>query len=84
MTLCFIIENSKMWKTQRHKHYEMTIDTNSYEKTKKHKQLWKNKRQTIMKYLEAPFGLPLLTDCRLIDPIGIYSIPIDIDLGYTF
>ena len=84
MTLCFIIENSKMWKTQRHKHYEMTIDTNSYEKTKKHKQLWKKKRQTIMKYLEAPFGLPLLTDCRLIDPIGIYSIPIAIDLGYTF
>ena len=50
----------------------------------RHKQLWKNKRQTIMKYLEAPFGLPLLTDCRSIDPIGIYSIPIDIDLGYTF
>ena len=61
MTLCFIIENSKMWKTQRHKHYEMTIDTNSYEKTKKHKQLWKNKRQTIMKYQEVPFGLSLPT-----------------------
>ena len=84
MTLCFIIENSRMWKTQRHKRYQMTIDTNSYEETKKHKQLWKNKRQTIMKYQEAPFGLPLLTDCRSIDPIGIYSIPIDIDLGYTF
>ena len=34
MTLCFITENSRMWKTQRHKRYEMTIDTNSYGKAK--------------------------------------------------
>ena len=34
MTLCFITKNSKMWKTQKHKCYRMTIDTNTYGKTK--------------------------------------------------
>ena len=51
MTLCFVTENFRMWKTQRYKCYRITID----------KQLWKNKRQTIMKYQEVPVGLSLPT-----------------------
>ena len=34
MTLYFITENSRTWKTQRQKCYGITIDTNSYGKTK--------------------------------------------------
>ena len=41
-----------MWKTQRHKHYEKTIDKNSYEKIA---------TQIVMKQQEAPFALPLPT-----------------------
>jgi len=33
MTFCLIIENSRMWKTQGHKCYGMTKDTNSYGKS---------------------------------------------------
>ena len=52
MILQFITENSRMWKTQKHKHYEMKIDKNSYEKIA---------TQIVMKHQEAPFGLPLPT-----------------------
>ena len=42
-----------MWKTQRHKQLW---------KSKRHKQSWKKKKsQIVMKYQEAPFGLPLPT-----------------------
>ena len=39
----------------------MTIDTNSYGKQKTQIVMEKQKTQTVIKYQEAPFGLPLPT-----------------------
>ena len=50
-----------MWKTQRHKRYGMTIDTNSYGKAKDTNSYGKKKSQIVMKYQGEPFGLPLPT-----------------------
>ena len=60
MTPCFITKNSRIWKSQIHKCYRMTIDTNNYKKTKDTNS-YEKKRQTIMKYQETHFGLPLPT-----------------------
>ena len=63
MTPCFITKNSRIWKSQIHKCYRMTTDTNNYIKTKDTNsyEKKKKKRQTIMKYQETHFGLPLPT-----------------------
>ena len=42
MTPCFITKDSRIWKTQIHKCYRITIDTNNYKNQKQ-------KTQTVMK-----------------------------------
>ena len=46
MTPCFITKNSRIWKSQIHKCYRMTTDTNNYIKTKDTNSYEKKKKKT--------------------------------------